>query len=277
MKIIQQKHPLPITGTPIVDSHCHLDMEYYADDLEEVLQRAYLHNIRSIITIGIDLQSSTVAVNLAQKHPMVFAAIGIHPHDIDNITNTTFTILADLAQKNKEQVVGYGEIGLDYFKRYSSPENQRREFRNQLSLADDLQLPVIIHDREAHADTLTILKEKGPLRWGGVMHCFSGDMRFAQEVLDLGLYISIPGTVTFKHSEALKEVARHVPGDRLLLETDGPFLAPHPYRGKRNEPLYILYTAQEVANLRDITLDTLSNQTSENARQLFNLRFIPKT
>jgi TatD DNase family protein len=205
---------------------------------------------------------------------MVFATIGIHPHDVDNITDTTLSMVADLGQKNKEQVVGYGEIGLDYVKKYSTSENQRRQFRNQLSLARDLQLPVIIHDREAHEDTLTILKEGGPLQNGGIMHCFSGDIQFARQVLDLGLHISIPGTITFKNADLLKEVAQHIPLSSLLLETDGPFLTPHPFRGKRNEPLYVLYTAEEIAKLRDIPLAQLAEQTSRNAVELFGLEHL---
>ncbi len=271
MKKKQKVFPVPVSETPVIDTHCHLDMDAYAEDLDEVLQRAYHHNVRTIISIGIDIESSITAINLAHKYEMVFATIGIHPHDVDNITDTTLSMVADLGQKNKEQVVGYGEIGLDYVKKYASPENQRRQFRNQLSLARDLQLPVIIHDRDAHEDTLTILKESGSLRSGGIMHCFSGDIRFARQVLDLGLHISIPGTVTFKNADLLKEVAQHIPLSSLLLETDGPFLTPHPFRGKRNEPLYVLYTAEEIAKLRDIPLAQLAEQTSRNAVKLFGL------
>jgi len=269
----QKEVSLPVSGTPLVDTHCHLDMDAYKADLDHILQNAYQHNIRAIVSVGIDLASSIAAVDLSRKHEMVFATIGIHPHDVDNIINTTLSMVADLAEKNKNHIVGYGEIGLDYVKNYSSPENQRKQFRNQLSLAEDLQLPVIIHDREAHEDTLTILKERGPLKYGGIMHCFSGDIDFAQEVLDLGLYISIPGTVTFKNAQSLKEVVKCLPLDSLLLETDGPFLAPQPFRGKRNEPLYILYTAQEVAALRDISLDELAKHTSRNAKTLFGRPF----
>ncbi len=268
----QKDIPIPVSRIPLVDTHCHLDMEAYEDDFEDVLRNAYQHNIRAIVSIGIDLESSIHAVNLARKHQMISATVGIHPHDVDNMTDKTLSMVADLAEKNKEHVVGYGEIGLDYVKRYSSPENQRKQFRNQLAFAEDLHLPVVIHDREAHEDTLSILKEKGPLKYGGIMHCFSGDLQFARQVLDLGLFISIPGTVTFKNADKLKEVAKSAPLSSLLLETDGPFLAPHPHRGKRNEPQYILYTAQEVANLRNISLEELAGQTSKNAMEVFSLR-----
>ncbi len=262
---------LPVSGVPLVDTHCHLDMDVYADDLDQILQNAFRNNVRAVVSIGIDLESSAEAVRLARKYAMVSAAVGIHPHEVDNITDKTFAIVADLVEKNKEEVVGYGEIGLDYVKKHSLAENQRRQFRNQLALADELQLPVIIHDREAHDDTMAILKEKGPLRYGGIMHCFSGDIRFAGQVLDLGLHISIPGTVTFKNADRLKEVATKIPLSSLLLETDGPFLTPHPFRGKRNEPQFVLFTAREIAELRDIPLDELAERTSRNACLLFGL------
>lgn len=267
----QKNTPLPVTDFPLVDTHCHLDMETYADDLDTVLQNARSHNIAAIISIGIDLISSGKAVELSKRHRMVFATVGIHPHDVDSITAETFHILADIVENNKESIVGYGEIGLDYAKKYSHPENQRKQFRNQLALANDLHLPVIIHDREAHEDILSILQESGPLKYGGVLHCFSGDPEYAQKIIDLGLYISIPGTVTFKNASTIQDVAAKIPLTSLLLETDGPFLTPHPYRGKRNEPLFVLYTAQAVAGIRDITIEDLAKQTSRNAKILFGL------
>ena len=269
----RQEAPVPLSAISLVDTHCHLDMNAYAHDLDVVLQNAFQHNVRAVVSVGIDVHSSRRAVELARRYPMISATVGIHPHDVDNITDKTLPILADLAERNKEHIVGYGEIGLDYVKQYSSPENQRRQFRNQLSLADELGLPVIIHDREAHEDALTILQE-GPLHYGGIMHCFSGDLDFAKKILDRGLHISIPGTVTFKNATLLQEVARKIPLSSLLLETDGPFLAPHPYRGKRNEPLFMLYTAQVVAGLRDISIEELARQTSQNAGALFGLHHL---
>jgi TatD DNase family protein len=274
MKKRQLQPTIPISRVPLVDTHCHLDMHAYFDDLDAILQDAFVHNVHAVASIGTDVDSSVRAVELARKYPMVSATVGIHPHDVDNITDRTFSILADLAQNNKEHIVGYGEIGLDYVKGYSSPENQRRQFRNQLLLADELGLPVIIHDREAHEDTLTILQERGPLRYGGIMHCFSGDVDFARKILDLGLLISVPGTVTFKNAAFLQEVAQKIPLSSLLLETDGPFLAPAPYRGKRNEPYFILYTAQTVATLRDITIEEVARQSSQNAKTLFGLHHL---
>ena len=257
--------------TYLIDTHCHLDMQQYDNDLNEVLDRAGRHNIRSILTIGIDKKSSQKAVELSYQYEMVFAAVGIHPHDVDNVNDTTLDTIARLAAENPSQVVGYGEIGLDYMKKYSSPDIQRKKFRVQLALAKELQLPVIIHDRDAHEDTLSILKQASPFDYGGVMHCFSGDYELAEQIMDLGFHISIPGIVTFKKSQELQDVATRIPLSSMLLETDGPFLAPEPWRGKRNEPFYILYTAERIAQLRNIDINDLAKQTTRNAQSLFRL------
>jgi len=265
--------PLPLLSDNafLIDSHCHLDMDDYRDDLDIVLERARQNRIRTIISIGIDEESSRQAVALAEKYPMVKATVGIHPHDVTHIQPQTLDTLADLANNNRDLVVGYGEIGLDYVKNYAPPDLQRRFFRFQLILAKELGLPVIIHDREAHGDTLNILREEAPFEHGGVMHCFSGDLSFAHEVLELGFYLSIPGVVTFKNAADLQETARLAPLSSLLLETDGPFLAPAPRRGKRNEPALLLYTARMVAELRGISIDEVARQTSANAMALFRL------
>ncbi len=263
--------PILPTGARLIDTHCHLDMEAFNDDLEAVLDRAKQQGIDSIITIGIDLPSSRKAIKLAQQYPCIHAAAGIHPHDLHAITETTYTALMELIDTHREQVVAYGEIGLDYVKKHSEPGLQRQHFRLQLEMAKDLQLPVIIHDREAHDDTLQILRECGPFPQGGVMHCFSGDYAFAEKIIGLGFHISIPGVVTFKNALALQDVARKLPLSALLLETDGPFLAPHPWRGKRNEPSFMLHTAAFIAGLRDIALDRLAHVTTANAFSLFHL------
>ncbi|MBU0665545.1 MAG: TatD family hydrolase [Proteobacteria bacterium] len=257
--------------TFLIDSHCHLDMDAYQDDLETILEQAYQNNIRTIISVGIDEKSSRQAIFLAAKYTMVKATIGIHPHDVAHIQPQTFDILADLAEKNSKDIVGYGEIGLDYVKNYTPADIQRTHFRSQLSLANELKLPVIIHDREAHDDILRILREAAPYKYGGVMHCFSGNMTLARQVLDLGFHISIPGVVTFKNATDLQKVAREAPLTSLLLETDGPFLSPVPQRGKRNEPTFLLYTAQMIADLRDIPINEVARQTSANAMRLFRL------
>ncbi len=275
---VKKKEEIPALtlDTMLVDTHCHLDMATYEQDLDTVLSRAEFCGVRHIITIGIDLDSSSRAVDLAKRHSNISAAIGIHPHDVDDVCASTYEAIAELADRYREHIVGYGEIGLDYFKQYGDPNLQRRHFANQLALARDLRLPVIIHDRDAHQDTLRILKENGSRDFGGVMHCFSGDLRLARQVLEFGLHISIPGIVTFKNATDLQEVAREVPIESLLLETDGPFLTPHPFRGKRNEPAHMLYTAACVAALRDISLDELAERTTANAQSLFGLPKLQK-
>jgi TatD DNase family protein len=263
--------PLLTQDTYLIDSHCHLDMEAYENDLDIILEQAYQNHIRTVISIGIDEKSSRQAIALAKKYNMIKATIGIHPHDVGHIHPKTLDIMADLAEKNRNYVVGYGEIGLDYAKHYSPPDIQRQHFCSQLALAKDLQLPVIIHDRDAHDDTLRILQQAAPFPHGGVMHCFSGDINLARQVLDIGFQISIPGVVTFRNAVDLQEVARLTPLTALLLETDGPFLTPVPWRGKRNEPTFLLHTAQMVADLRGISINEVAKQTSANAIKLFQL------
>ncbi|MFN2354189.1 MAG: TatD family hydrolase [Desulfopila sp.] len=261
--------------TYLIDTHCHLDMGAYSDDLEAILRNCFAHGVRSVITIGIDTESSHRAVHLAARFSMVRATVGIHPHDVGGINDADLREISALIERHSDKIVGYGEIGLDYVKKYSPAAVQKNSFSRQLDLAKEHDLPVIIHDREAHGDILDILKAHGPFDKGGVLHCFSGDLQYARQVLDLGFHISIPGIVTFKNATELKDVAANIPLDRLLLETDGPFLAPDPYRGKRNEPLYLLYTAAEIARLRGITLEQMARATTRNAMQLFTLDAAP--
>lgn len=267
----KNKPPIPTlsSGSFVIDSHCHLDMESYQGDLDVLLQNARRQGVGSIITIGIDKKSSAAAVALAHKYPFIKATVGVHPHDAQQVDDTTYSFLTELVRDNRDQIVGYGEIGLDYVKDYCPKSIQIKVFEEQLDLAQTLELPVIIHDREAHDDCLALLKNAGPFPQGGVMHCFSGDIALAEEVLELGFYISIPGVVTFKNGTALQEVAATVPLDSMLIETDGPFLSPVPYRGKRNDPVYLLYTAEKIAQLKNISIDEVAKQTSQNCLSLF--------
>lgn len=260
------------SGTQFIDTHCHLDMGAYQNELAPVLENARKNLISKTITIGIDLESSKKAVLLAKKYKNVHPTIGIHPHDVNNINPQTYSDLTALFSRNQERIVGFGEIGLDYVKNYSPPAKQREHFRHQLELAHDLELPIIVHNREADEDTLNIISESKPLSHGGIMHCFSGDYSYAKKIMDLGMMISIPGIVTFKNATILQEVATKIPLSKMLLETDGPFLAPHPFRGKRNEPAYLLYTAIKIAELRDIPLQEVADVTTENAISLFRLK-----
>lgn len=244
-------------------------MADYLSDLDEVLRSAASHGIKRVVTIGVDMASSRAAVSLAERIPNIFATVGIHPHDARQASPENLRRLADLAAHRL--VVGYGEIGLDYVKNYAPREVQLRAFAEQLHLARELALPVVIHDREAHEDVCRLIKESGPFPKGGVMHCFSGDRRLAETMVDFGFLISIPGVVTFANAHALHEVVRTLDLRHLLLETDGPYLAPVPCRGKRNEPKLLLFTAQKVADLKMMPIDEVARTTTANAVRLFRL------
>jgi len=273
--VSKRKSPLPelTKKSVLIDSHCHLDMAAYANDLQVVVERAHYHNVAGVVTIGTDLSSSRAAVEIARKSARIRSTVGIHPHDAESAVDEDLTELGALVQRHPQEIVGYGEIGLDYAKMYSKPEIQRSLFRRQLALARELELPVIIHDRDAHEDCLEIIKTEGPLFHGGIMHCFSGDLEFAKKVIDFNLHVSIPGIVTFKKAHDLQDVAAHIPLEWMLIESDGPFLAPEPYRGKRNEPVYTLYTAASIATLRKTSIELIADQTTENVRTLFKYAF----
>lgn len=268
-----KKYKLPTLneGITLIDSHCHLDMETYSDDFLDIINLAQEHGIEKILSIGIDIKSSHAAIELAKKYSCIKATVGIHPHDVENINQHTYQELKNLVLNNKEWVVGFGEIGLDYAKLYAPKDIQKEHFRKQLILAQELDLPIIIHCRDAHDDVIQIIKESCSLPIKGVIHCFSGDAHFAQQALDLGFYLSIPGIVTFKNANDIQEVATTTPLDSLLVETDGPFLAPMPYRGKRNLPSYVLYTAQKIAELREMDINEIATITTQNAKNLFSL------
>ena len=265
----KKRKPLPILKPPyqIVDTHCHLDMDKYNDDLDNVIKRAKTAGVSTIITIGIDVPSSKQAVAISSRHDNVYAAVGIHPHYAPECDDLALNRLKELAQ----HAIAYGEIGIDRYKDYAPVAAQKKAFTMQLQCAKELGLPVIIHDRDAHDEILTILKEQGPFPAGGVIHCFSGDKKIAENFLNLDFHLSIPGVVTFKKATRLQEAAATIPLNRLLLETDGPFLAPEPYRGKRNEPAYTLYTAEKVASLQKISLEELAQATTTNVQNLFNI------
>jgi TatD DNase family protein len=274
VKTTEKNLPQLAHSSELIDTHCHLDMTAYSEDLEKVLDQASTNHIKRIVTIGIDLASSRDAIAIARRYKLVSATIGIHPHDVDNLENSDYTELEQLYIHHSEHIVGFGEIGLDYVKQHSDPSRQREHFKRQLDLAHALKLPVVVHNRDANDDTLKLISETKPLDYGGIMHCFSGDIAFAHKVLDLGMLISIPGIVTFKNATMLHEVAREIPLASMVLETDGPFLAPHPFRGKRNEPSYLLFTAKKIAELREIEIEQVSSQTTANAENLFKFNRI---
>lgn len=261
--------PLPGNGAVLIDTHCHLDMSAYEADFTEVLARASAAGVTRIISVGIDLESSRRAIALAEQHDGIYATVGVHPHNVAELAEGDYAELPVLCRHPK--VVAYGEIGLDYVKNYAPVALQKEHFVRQVALAKELQLPLVVHDREAHDDIMEMLEGAGPFPAGGVMHCFSGDATFARRVLALGFYISIPGVVTFAKAEMLHGAVRGIPLGSLVLETDGPFLAPVPKRGKRNEPQLMLFTAQKVAELKGVSLEEVARQTTMNAVRLFSL------
>lgn len=251
-----------------IDSHAHLEMEAFDGDRESVVDRAAAAGLTAIITVGTTLPDCEKAVSLAGQYPLVYAAIGIHPHEVKGINAGTYDALRVLAEQAK--VVAIGEIGLDFFYDLSPREIQLRRFEEQLDLAIELDLPVIIHDREAHAETVAILRRrKGRLQ--GVLHCFSGDTSMARECIDLGFHLSVAGPVTYRKADQLRAVAREIPLERLLIETDAPYLAPQPYRGRRNEPAHVVETARCLAEIRGMGAGELERSTEENTRRLFGL------
>lgn len=256
----------------LIDTHTHLDDPRYDGDRDAMLDRARQGGIGAFITIGCDLNTSRSAVALAEQHPDVYASIGVHPHEVKHIQDHWYDEFRRLAAKIR--VVAYGEIGLDYHYNHSSPQEQRNRFREQIQLAHELRLPVIIHTREAEKDTVDILKEERAAEVGGVFHCFSGDAALAKEALDLGFYLSFSGIVTFQNAGPLRDIAQAVPLDRLLIETDCPYLTPVPHRGQRNEPAYVSLVARQLAAVRPeqgMTAETLGMVTAKNAKRLFKI------
>jgi TatD DNase family protein len=252
----------------LVDTHAHLDSRSFSGDLGEVISRASAADVGSIVTVGTDLVSSRAAVALAEKHAEIFATVGIHPHEAAHADHNALAELERFCMHPK--VVAVGEIGLDFYRNLSPPDRQRQVFLEQLELAKEVDKPVVIHDRDAHEPVLAILKERGA-RWRGVLHCFSGDYSMAMEAIGMGFYISIAGPVTFQNAQRLQILARELPLDRLLVETDCPYLAPHPHRGQRNEPAYVRLTAAKIAEVKGLSLASVAEATTANARQLFEL------
>jgi len=253
----------------LIDTHAHLDFPEFLGDIPATLTRAEQCGVRTVITIGIDIASSRKAAELSGKYPSVYATAGIHPHDSFVLDEASLRELEDILQE--ERVVGIGEIGLDYYRDMRPHPVQQECFRRQLEIARTIGKPVVFHIRDAWDDFFRIVADYAPSFAGAVMHCFSGDWETAVRCLDMGFYLSIPGVVTFPKPGALHEVVRKSPPDRLLVETDAPYLAPIPFRGKTNEPAYVLYTARMVAQLRDEPLEQVAEQTTRNARAVFRI------
>lgn len=252
-----------------IDSHAHLDDRRFNGDRELVIEKLKENGLELVINIGADLETSIASVDLAKKYDNIYATVGVHPHSASELNKENLQKIKELSKNNK--VVAIGEIGLDFYYDNSPRDVQRKWFKEQLKLAKELNLPVVIHSRDACQETFDTIKESqdGTLR--GVLHCFSGSAEMAQEYVKLGFYISIGGPVTFKNARVVREVAEVVPLDKLLIETDCPYLTPEPFRGKRNEPSYVKYVAQKIAEVRGITVEEVAKATSRNTKELFSI------
>ena len=253
----------------LFDTHVHLNDDQFNDDLEEVIERARLNGVERVVVVGFDEKTIKRAMELIDTYDFMYAAIGWHPVDAIDLTDSYLDWIEELTAHPK--VVAIGEIGLDYHWDKSPKDIQQAVFRRQIQLAKKLDLPIIIHNREATEDVVAILEEEGAAEVGGIMHCFSGSPETAKRCLEMNFYISLGGPVTFKNAVKPKEVAKEVPLDRLLIETDCPYLAPHPYRGKRNEPSYVKLVAEQIADLTEISFDEVARATTENANRLFRI------
>ena len=254
----------------LIDSHAHLEMPEFRQDLTEVIQRAKASGIDYIFTVGTEKKDWNRALEITHSHPSVYAILGVHPHNAREIDEETYPTLRKLCADDK--VRAYGEIGLDFYRNLSPRAVQLKRFREQIVLAKELKLPIVIHDRDAHQETLGILKSEKAEDCGGIIHCFSGDDHMAKECIEMGFYISVPGTVTFKNAGGFQEIIKGLPLESLLIETDAPFLAPVPFRGKRNEPSYVRYTAQKVAEIKKVSLEKVAEVTTENALRVYRLK-----
>ncbi len=253
----------------LFDTHAHLDAEAFAEDREQVIARALEAGVDKLVNIGFNRETIPTTIALAEAYHWIYAAVGWHPQDAIDMTPSDLVWIEQLMAHPK--VVAVGEIGLDYYWDTSPKDVQKRVFAEQIALARRARKPIVIHNRDAHRDVVDMLKSEGARDVGGVMHCFSGSWEIARECLELGFYISLGGPVTFKNAKMPKEIAANVPLDRLLIETDAPYLAPHPYRGKRNESAHVSLVAQEIAAIRSADYAEIVYTTYENARRLFSI------
>jgi len=253
----------------LFDTHVHLNAEQYEDDLQEVINRALEKDVQNMVVVGFDEPTIKKAIQIAETYDFIYASVGWHPVDAVDMTDEHLAWIEELAQHPK--VVALGEMGLDYHWDKSPKEVQKDVFRRQIRLARKVNLPIIIHNRDATEDVVTILKEEHVEEVGGIMHCFTGSIEVAKQCMDMNMYISFGGPVTFKNAKKPKEVATELPLDKLLIETDCPYLTPHPFRGKRNEPGYVSYVAEQIAELKGITYEELAAITTANAKKLFGI------
>lgn len=252
----------------LIDTHCHLDFPVFDPDRNLVIERAIGTGISYFINIGATIESSSRSCELAKEVPAVYASVGVHPHEADNFDSRAENKLRELAKSNK--VVAIGETGLDYYRNLSSRDSQRQAFIKQIRLAKELNLPLIIHSRQAEKEIIQILKDSMPLR--AVIHCFAGDEDFLKECMESGFYISYTCNITYKKAQNLRDMLKLTPLDRLMLETDAPYLATEGFRGKRNEPLQVKLLAEEASRIKDVSFQELADKTTQNAKSFFELQ-----
>jgi len=252
-----------------IDTHVHLNADQYEEDIDEVIQRAQEAGVDKMVVIGFDRKTILKAMELTEQHAFIYAVVGWHPVDAIDCTEKDLEWIESLATHPK--VVGIGETGLDYHWDKSPRDVQEKVFRKQIQLAQKVNLPIIIHNRDATADVVRILKEEGAEKTGGIMHCFGGSVETANDCIKMNFMISLGGPVTFKNAKAPKQVATEISLDHLLIETDAPYLAPHPYRGKRNEPAWVTLVAEEIARLKGLPVEEVAKRTTANALKVFNI------
>ncbi len=254
----------------LFDSHAHYNDEKFKEDVDELLSSMPENNVGLILNSCSDISEIPDILKLCEKYPFIYASIGVHPHEVENLTEADMDVLKEYSKHSKVKAIG--EIGLDYFYDFSPRETQKKWFARQVELAKELKLPVVIHDRDAHKDSMDILREHNISEVGGVFHCYAGSVEMAREILGWGMYIAFGGSLTFKKSVKPKEVAAYVPLDRIVIETDCPYLTPEPHRGKRNSSLYIHYVAEMLAQIKGVSVETIENATFENAKKLFKIQ-----
>ncbi|WP_136479600.1 TatD family hydrolase [Acetivibrio thermocellus] len=254
----------------LFDSHAHYDNKRFDEDRFEVIKKAYDSGVSYILNAAADMASSVETVSLTRKFDFIYGAVGVHPHEVAKMSDDDIEKLKDFAKE--EKIVAIGEIGLDYYYDFSPREQQKLWFARQINLAKELNLPIIVHDRDAHKDVLDIVKAEQAKDVGGVFHCYSGSVEMLMDVLENNFYISVGGTLTFKNAKRVVEVVERVPLDRLLIETDCPYLTPEPHRGKRNDSSYVRLVAEKIAKIRGMSFEEVAEITTNNAKRLFGIK-----
>ncbi|MGE5330049.1 MAG: TatD family hydrolase [Deltaproteobacteria bacterium] len=254
----------------LFDSHAHYDDKRFAEDYDEVILNAFNSGVKYILNAGSDIATSKKSIELAEKYDFIYAAAGVHPHEVEKLGSSDYEELKKLCGHHK--VVAVGEIGLDYFYDYSPREIQKQWFTKQVELSKELNMPIIIHNRDSHEDMMNIVRKYAPYLNSGVFHCFAGSWEMAKELLELGFYISFGGSITFKNAKKSVEILEKMPENRILIETDCPYLTPEPFRGQRNHSGYVRLVAEKISQIRGVPIEEIAKTTTENTKRLFGIK-----